>query len=317
MVSSSMQVEHGLHLLGLDQGVGIVRLVQQRGPVGHVAHGQVRHGAHERLDPRIDPRIVGDAAHRNPPVRAGGDRVTRRRAARRVWHIVRDMTGPEGFGTRGPMVGRVTFAGDRGAPTHARHHRLRAAARSRRPTRPASRSSSSSTACGCCPAAGTAGAPCSRPSGYATLAPGWPDDPNTVDEANRHPEVFAHKTVGQIADHFDDVVHELNDQAGHHRALLRRPAHPDPGRSGPVGGVGGHRSGAVPRRAAAADLRPQVGLAGAGQPGQPRSGRPAHLRPVPLRLRQRGQRGRGPRAVTTPSRCRARVCRCSRRPAPT
>ena len=43
-------------------------------------------------------------------------------------------------------------------------------------------------------------------AGYATLAPGWPDDPNTVDEANRHPEVFAHKTVGQVADHFDEVV---------------------------------------------------------------------------------------------------------------
>jgi non-heme chloroperoxidase len=47
-------------------------------------------------------------------------------------------------------------------------------------------------------------------AGYTTLAPGWPDDPNTVDDANRHPEVFAHKTVGQIADHFDDVVHELS-----------------------------------------------------------------------------------------------------------
>jgi non-heme chloroperoxidase len=43
-------------------------------------------------------------------------------------------------------------------------------------------------------------------AGYATLAPGWPDDPNTVDEANRHPEVFAHKSVAQIADHFDDVI---------------------------------------------------------------------------------------------------------------
>jgi pimeloyl-ACP methyl ester carboxylesterase len=43
-------------------------------------------------------------------------------------------------------------------------------------------------------------------AGYATLAPGWPDDPNTVDDANRHPEVFAHKTVGQIADHFAEVI---------------------------------------------------------------------------------------------------------------
>jgi pimeloyl-ACP methyl ester carboxylesterase len=47
-------------------------------------------------------------------------------------------------------------------------------------------------------------------AGYATIAPGWPDDPNTVDEANRHPEVFAHKTVGQVADHFGEVIGELS-----------------------------------------------------------------------------------------------------------
>jgi pimeloyl-ACP methyl ester carboxylesterase len=46
-------------------------------------------------------------------------------------------------------------------------------------------------------------------AGYTTLAPGWPDDPNTVDQANAHPEVFAHKTVGQIADHFEEVIGEL------------------------------------------------------------------------------------------------------------
>jgi non-heme chloroperoxidase len=46
-------------------------------------------------------------------------------------------------------------------------------------------------------------------AGYATLAPGWPDDPNTVEDANRHPEVFAHKTVGQIADHFGEVIGKL------------------------------------------------------------------------------------------------------------
>ena len=46
-------------------------------------------------------------------------------------------------------------------------------------------------------------------AGYATLSPGWPDDPNTVQEANRHPEVFAHKTVGQVADHLEDVVGKL------------------------------------------------------------------------------------------------------------
>ncbi len=46
-------------------------------------------------------------------------------------------------------------------------------------------------------------------AGFATLAPGWPDDPNTVAEANAHPEVFANKTVGEIADHFEDVVGKL------------------------------------------------------------------------------------------------------------
>jgi len=47
-------------------------------------------------------------------------------------------------------------------------------------------------------------------AGYATLSPGWPDDPNTVDEANAHPEVFAKKTVGQIADHFEAVIEMLD-----------------------------------------------------------------------------------------------------------
>ncbi|MFN8051030.1 MAG: alpha/beta hydrolase [Acidimicrobiales bacterium] len=47
-------------------------------------------------------------------------------------------------------------------------------------------------------------------AGYTALSPGWPDDPNTVEEATAHPEVFAHKTVGQIADHFGDVVRRLS-----------------------------------------------------------------------------------------------------------
>jgi pimeloyl-ACP methyl ester carboxylesterase len=38
-------------------------------------------------------------------------------------------------------------------------------------------------------------------AGYAALTPSWPDDPPTVEEARRNPEVFAKKTVGQVADH--------------------------------------------------------------------------------------------------------------------
>jgi non-heme chloroperoxidase len=46
-------------------------------------------------------------------------------------------------------------------------------------------------------------------AGFAALTPGWPDDPETVEEANAHPEVFAHKTVGQVADHYAAVIEKL------------------------------------------------------------------------------------------------------------
>ncbi|MDT4958796.1 MAG: hypothetical protein QOD31_2595 [Pseudonocardiales bacterium] len=46
-------------------------------------------------------------------------------------------------------------------------------------------------------------------AGYAPVSPGWPDDPNTVEEAKEHPEVFAHKTVGQVADHYGEVIGKL------------------------------------------------------------------------------------------------------------
>jgi non-heme chloroperoxidase len=49
-------------------------------------------------------------------------------------------------------------------------------------------------------------------AGYAPLTPGWPDDPETVEEANAHPEVFAGKTVGQVADHFAEVIGKLSKQ---------------------------------------------------------------------------------------------------------
>jgi non-heme chloroperoxidase len=46
-------------------------------------------------------------------------------------------------------------------------------------------------------------------AGYAPVTPGWPDDPETVAEANAHPEVFAHKKVGQVADHFAGIIGKL------------------------------------------------------------------------------------------------------------
>src|SRR5262245_49271600 len=45
--------------------------------------------------------------------------------------------------------------------------------------------------------------------GYVTLAPIWPDDPETVDEANMDPEVFAHKRIKQVTDHYHEVTGQL------------------------------------------------------------------------------------------------------------
>lgn len=46
-------------------------------------------------------------------------------------------------------------------------------------------------------------------AGYAGFAPGWPDDPPNVEEARADPEVFAHKTVGMVADHFAAIASRL------------------------------------------------------------------------------------------------------------
>lgn len=45
--------------------------------------------------------------------------------------------------------------------------------------------------------------------GYAPVKIDWPDDPPSVEEARRDPEVFAGKSVGQVADHVADVIAKL------------------------------------------------------------------------------------------------------------
>jgi pimeloyl-ACP methyl ester carboxylesterase len=46
-------------------------------------------------------------------------------------------------------------------------------------------------------------------AGYAPVTPVWPDDPETVEQARANPEVFAKKTIGQIADHTAEVIGKL------------------------------------------------------------------------------------------------------------
>ena len=47
-------------------------------------------------------------------------------------------------------------------------------------------------------------------AGYVALTPGWPDDPETVAEAKANPDVFAGKSVGEVADHFEELIRRLN-----------------------------------------------------------------------------------------------------------
>ena len=46
-------------------------------------------------------------------------------------------------------------------------------------------------------------------AGFTTIAPGWPDDPETVAEARQTPEVFAKKMVQQVTDHYLEAAASL------------------------------------------------------------------------------------------------------------
>jgi pimeloyl-ACP methyl ester carboxylesterase len=47
-------------------------------------------------------------------------------------------------------------------------------------------------------------------AGYAPVQPDWPDDPSTVEDARKNPDVFARKTLKQIADHTSQVIDGLD-----------------------------------------------------------------------------------------------------------
>lgn len=46
--------------------------------------------------------------------------------------------------------------------------------------------------------------------GYTPLCPGWPDDPDTVAEAYANPEIFANRTVGQVAEQYAAIIGKLD-----------------------------------------------------------------------------------------------------------
>jgi pimeloyl-ACP methyl ester carboxylesterase len=47
-------------------------------------------------------------------------------------------------------------------------------------------------------------------AGYAALSPGWPDDPETVADANANPEAFAGKGIEDVADHYEQIIKSLD-----------------------------------------------------------------------------------------------------------
>jgi non-heme chloroperoxidase len=107
-----------------------------------------------------------------------------------------------------------------------------------------------------------------RQAGYAPVTPGWPDDPDTVEEANTVPSVFARKNVGQVAEQFATVIGELRHKPaviGHSFGGLLTQIIAGRGLSCD----GRDRSGALPRRPAAADLGAEGFLPSAQEPRQP------------------------------------------------
>jgi pimeloyl-ACP methyl ester carboxylesterase len=46
-------------------------------------------------------------------------------------------------------------------------------------------------------------------AGFTALTPGWPDDPETVAEANDSPELLAQKSLALVAEHFEAIIRRL------------------------------------------------------------------------------------------------------------
>jgi non-heme chloroperoxidase len=49
-----------------------------------------------------------------------------------------------------------------------------------------------------------------KQAGYAPLTPDWPGDPETIGQARANPDVFAKRTLKQVADHTAEIIHALD-----------------------------------------------------------------------------------------------------------
>ncbi len=150
-------------------------------------------------------------------------------------------------------------------------------------------------------------------AGYVSVLPHWPDDPETVAEANADPNVFAGKGIGEIADHLEAVVAQLERKPaiiGHSFGGLMAQILAGRGRSAATVAIDAAPfRGVLPLPISAL----KSAFPGARQPAEPEQGRAADVRPVPLRVHERGQRGRGEGSCTRRTPSRRPASRCSRR----
>ena len=123
--------------------------------------------------------------------------------------------------------------------------------------------------------------------GYSTLAPGWPDDPDNIEQALANPDVFAGKSINDICTHLAEVLKGLNRTPiiiGHSFGGLLTMKLAGLGYATASGAISPapHR-GVLPL--------PIAALKSSGhrveEPSQQGQGDPPHRRPVLLRVRER------------------------------
>jgi len=51
-----------------------------------------------------------------------------------------------------------------------------------------------------------------RDAGYEPVAPGWPNEPATVEEARQNPDLVANLTIDDVTDHYAKIIAELATQ---------------------------------------------------------------------------------------------------------
>ena len=49
-------------------------------------------------------------------------------------------------------------------------------------------------------------------AGFTTIAPGWPDDPESIEDARANPDAFAAKMVQEVTDHYLEAIAALTSK---------------------------------------------------------------------------------------------------------